>query len=153
MSFPSKSDLLTIGEIAKRTGLAVSAIRFYEEKGLIPATRAESGNRMFERSVVRRVSFITVCQKLGYTLNEITEQLGKLPSARTPTKKDWQRLAKSFSNDLQNRIQALQQLEKKLDGCIGCGCLSMNACELYNAGDLANKFGAGPRYLLGDKPV
>ena len=144
--------LLAIGAVADRTGVAVSAIRFYEEQGLVQSTRAASGHRRFERSTIRRVSFIRICQQLGYSLDEIRQQLEALPSARTPNEQDWQRLAESFRRDIDARMAGLAQLKEKLDGCIGCGCLSLQRCALYNAGDGAARLGQGPRYLLGDSP-
>lgn len=143
-------EILTIGEIAARTGLAVSAIRFYEDQGLITAQRSQAGHRQFERSVIRRVSFIRICQQLGYSLEAIRAQLSVLPEGRTPTEKDWQELAAGFSSEIETRIAGLEQLKAKLDGCIGCGCLSLQRCELYNADDEARRLGNGPRYLLGN---
>ena len=143
---------ISIGELAKRTGVRVSAIRFYADKKLIPSTRAESGHRFFPRHVVRRVSFILVAQSLGYSLGEIGELFERLPDSRTPTKRDWQSLSKSFVVDIDERINHLENLRSKLDGCIGCGCLSLKACHLYNPDDTAANFGTGARYLLGDTP-
>ena len=147
-----KSSTLAIGAVANRTGVAVSAIRFYEEQGLIEATRESSGHRRFERSTIRRISFIRICQQLGYSLEEIRTQLAALPQGRTPNEEDWQRLAMSFRRDIDARIDGLAQLKEKLDGCIGCGCLSLQRCALYNTGDIAARLGQGPRYLLGDSP-
>lgn len=141
---------LTIGAVAERTGLAVSAIRYYEDEGLIEATRAASGHRRFHRSVIRRVSFFRTCQRLGYSLDEIRVHLASLPAGRTPTEKDWQRLATSFQDDLDSRIDELQRLRNKLAGCIGCGCLSLTRCAIWNPGDAAAAHGPGPRWLLGD---
>ena len=143
---------LTIGAVSARTGDAVSAIRFYEERGLITSTRQTSGHRRFERSTIRRISFIRICQQLGYSLDEIKDQLDALPQSRTPTEKDWQLLAASFRHDIDQRIARLTQLKEKLDGCIGCGCLSLQRCALYNQDDKASGLGKGPRYLLGDSP-
>jgi len=142
---------LTIGQVAKRTGCNVSALRFYADEGLIPATRSTSGHRIFSRAVIRRVSFILIAQNLGYSLKQIRQVLSSLPDKRTPTKADWSRLSKGFSKELEKRIRHLQKLQSSLDGCIGCGCLSLQSCQLYNAQDKAAEFGAGPRYLLGDK--
>ena len=147
MSEKSKTHL-RIGQIASRTGLSVSAIRFYDDKGLIHSIRDAGGKRIFKRSTLRRVSFIMVSQELGYTLKEIASALKKLPESRTPNKKDWERLAKHFQKDLDERIQALELLKSKLASCIGCGCLSLKVCNLYNKGDKASLEGAGPRYLL-----
>lgn len=147
-----ESRTLAIGAVASRTGVAVSAIRFYEEQGLIEATRESSGHRRFERSTIRRISFIRICQQLGYALDEIRTQLNALPHGRTPNEQDWQRLAASFRSDIDARMAGLLQLKEKLDGCIGCGCLSLQRCALYNADDTAARLGQGPRYLLGDSP-
>lgn len=144
--------LLPIGEVASRTGVAVSAIRFYEEQGLVESTRTESGHRRFERSTIRRISFIRICQQLGYSLEAINDQLASLPQGRTPNENDWQRLAENFRTDIDERMAGLADLRAKLDGCIGCGCLSLQRCALYNPDDRAARLGAGPRYLLGDKP-
>lgn len=142
--------LLPIGAVARRTGLAVSAIRFYEEAGLIVAERSAAGHRRFARSTIRRVSFVLACQRLGYTLAEIGRQLADLPDGRTPTDDDWEHLATRFRADLDERIRGLTELRDQLDGCIGCGCLSLERCSIYNPGDAAAGLGAGPRYLLGD---
>ena len=136
--------------VAERTGLAVSAVRFYEQQGLIVAERAPSGHRRFPRSVIRRVSFVLACQRLGYSLAEIAEQLADLPDGRTPTDTDWVRLASRFRHDLDQRIAGLVDLRDRLDGCIGCGCLSLERCAIYNPADAAAELGTGPRYLLGD---
>ena len=148
----STNKLISIGELAKRTGMRVSAIRFYADKSLIPSIRADSGHRFFGRHVIRRVSFILVAQSLGYSLARISELLKDLPDARTPTKADWQLLSQSFAVDIDERINHLKNLKHKIDGCIGCGCLSLDACHLYNPDDLASQFGTGARYLLGDTP-
>ncbi len=142
-----KKDQLTIGQIAERADLAVSAVRFYEDEGLVRATRSEAGHRTFERGELRRITFISVCQSLGYTLAEIATALESLPAGRTPTEKDWQRLAVKFSADLDQRIKALVVLQEKLSGCIGCGCLSMTECELYNSDDQIRSQGPGARVL------
>jgi MerR family redox-sensitive transcriptional activator SoxR len=147
-----ESPTLAIGAVSSRTGVAVSAIRFYQEQGLIEATRESSGHRRFERSTIRRISFIRICQQLGYSLDEIGTQLDALPHGRTPNEQDWQRLAASFRSDIDARMAGLAQLKEKLDGCIGCGCLSLQRCALYNADDSAARLGQGPRYLLGDTP-
>lgn len=144
--------LVSIGVIATRTGLSVSAIRFYETSGLLFARRAAGGKRLFPRSAIRRVSFILISQQLGYSLEEIRQVLKKLPAERTPTKADWQRLSKVFSRDIDDRIDRLTRLRDSLTACIGCGCLSLKSCALYNPQDRASLSGNGPRYLLGDKP-
>ena len=141
-----------IGKVAKRTGVAVSAIRFYEDKGLITSERNTSGQRVFRASDIRRISFIIIAQKLGFTLKEIAAQLGKLPDGRTPNKKDWEKISLSFQQDIDARIEGLTQLRNKLSGCIGCGCLSLEVCQLYNSDDQAARKGSGPRYLMGDQP-
>lgn len=141
---------LSIGDVAKRTGTAVSAIRYYEDEGLIRAERNRAGQRRFLRSEIRRVSFILIAQELGFSLNQIRTQLDQLPDKRTPTKRDWGKMSKHFRSVLDQRITQLEDLRDKLDGCIGCGCLSLDACRLYNKDDRAAQKGDGPRYLLGD---
>ena len=141
---------MTIGAVADRTGLAVSAIRFYADHGLIPSERAPSGHRRFARSVIRRISFIRICQRLGYSLDEIETQLATLPAGRTPTESDWADLATQFGVDIDHRIAELTQLRDTLAGCIGCGCLSLTRCAIWNPEDGAAELGDGPRYLLGD---
>jgi len=145
-----KTETMTIGAVAERTGLAVSAVRFYADEGLIASERAASGHRRFSRSVIRRISFIRICQKLGYSLEEITRQLSTLPDGRTPNERDWARLAAGFSTDIDQRIAELTQLRDTLSGCIGCGCLSLRHCIIWNPEDGAAALGDGPRYLLGD---
>lgn len=137
------SALKTIGYVAKRTGASVSALRFYADEGLVPTVRAASGHRLFHRSSIRRIAFILISQKLGYTLEQIGAALATLPNGRTPTQADWGKLAKRFSQDIDARIQALEQLRVKLDGCIGCGCLSLEYCQLYNPDDAEAVKGAG----------
>ncbi len=144
--------LLAIGALAERTGIAVSAIRFYETKGLVASERAPSGHRRFRKSTIRRLSFILISQRLGYSLDEIKAQLDRLPNGRTPTEKDWNRMAEGFAIDIDERIAGLQRLRDKLDGCIGCGCLSMAKCHMWNPDDTAAAYGDGPRYLLGNGP-
>lgn len=143
---------LSIGQVAERTGLSVSAIRFYEERGLVAPLRNAGGQRRFLRSDIRRLSFVLIAQQLGFSLEEIVERLQGLPEGRTPTKRDWARISRSFRQILQERIDIMKRIQERLDGCIGCGCLSLANCALYNPGDQANRFGAGPRYLLGDLP-
>lgn len=144
--------LLSIGAVAERTGLAVSAIRYYESIGIISSDRASSGHRRFRRSTIRRLSFVMVCQRLGYSLDDIKDHLEALPEGRTPTEKDWTTMAASFAAELDRRMAELSQLREKLDGCIGCGCLSLERCAIYNTDDKAAALGDGPRYLLGDSP-
>lgn len=145
-----KDPFQTIGAIAKRTGTSVSAIRFYADEGIIPSIRNAGGHRLFHRSVIRRVSFILIAQNLGYSLTQIRAALDSLPDGRTPTKADWDKLSRSFSKDIDERIAQLQKLKESLSGCIGCGCLSLQRCRLYNPDDQIRKRGAGARYLLGD---
>lgn len=146
----SKNPLISIGALAERTGLAITAIRFYENEGLISSTRNASGHRRFMRSDIRRLSFIKICQSLGFSLKEIHDILANLPNNRTPHKRDWERLSKQFSVDIDKRIAGLQLLKANLNGCIGCGCLSMAKCRLFNPDDRAAQLGSGPRYLLGN---
>jgi MerR family redox-sensitive transcriptional activator SoxR len=147
-----QSVLVSIGFIAGRTGSTVSAVRFYADQNMIPSTRNQSGHRVFHRSVIRRVSFILIAQNLGYSLKQIAALLAKLPDRRTPTKRDWEILSQDFNLDLQKRIDALTKLQNTLSTCIGCGCLSLENCELYNASDQAFEYGSGARYLLGNEP-
>lgn len=144
---------LSIGEIAARTGLAVSAIRYYEEEGLIAPWRNAAGRRRFQRADIRRLSFVMIAQQFGFTLPQIRVELDRLPRHRAPTKVDWARISTTFRKDLDTRIARLQKLRDTLDGCIGCGCLSLEACALYNPKDRASARGTGPRYLLGDSPA
>lgn len=137
-----------IGKVAHRTGTSVSALRFYEEKGLITSGRDKGGRRVFPPSEIRRVSFIIVAQKLGFSLAEIKQTLAKLPNGRTPTKKDWEVLSRDFSHDIDKRINGLLRLKEKLSSCIGCGCLSLKVCALYNTDDKAAETGSGPQFLL-----
>jgi len=142
--------LLSGGAVAERTGDAVSAIRFYEDKELIESVRAEAGHRRFGGSVIRRLAFVMTSQKLGYTLDEIKRQLDRLPNGRTPTEGDWSRMATQFDDDIDARIAGLERLRDTLGGCIGCGCLSLQRCAMWNPDDGAAALGEGPRYLLGD---
>ena len=144
-----KNDLIPIGVLASRTGLAVSAIRFYEEKGLIQAMRTMGNQRRFLRSDIRRLSFILIAQKLGLGLSEIEVELAKLPQGRTPTQSDWQRISRSLRTEIDAKIQLLTRTRAKLEECIGCGCLSLTRCQLYNRNDRAGSAGPGPRYVLG----
>jgi len=145
------NSLLAIGAVADRTGLAISAIRFYEEVGLVSAERSDAGHRRFRRSAIRRLSFIRICQKLGYSLEEIQAQLDALPKGRTPTEGDWTKLAVGFRDEIDERIAGLEALRDRVDGCIGCGCLSLERCSIWNAEDNAAALGSGPRWLLGDQ--
>jgi MerR family redox-sensitive transcriptional activator SoxR len=145
-------DLLTIGEVAERTGLAPSALRFYETRGLIHAERSEGNQRRYHRDMLRRVSFIKVAQNVGLSLEDIAAALATLPDRRTPTKEDWARLSRSWGPVLDEQIAVLQRLRDKLDGCIGCGCLSLRSCHLYNPDDVAASHGPGPRWVLEEGP-
>ncbi|OCW59133.1 redox-sensitive transcriptional activator SoxR [Hoeflea olei] len=140
--------LLTIGEVAARTGLAVSAIRYYDDEGLVAARRSAGGKRMFLRSDIRRLSFILIAQQLGFSLEEIRAQLRQLPLERTPTKRDWEQISQGFRAHLDARIGMLERLRDRLNGCIGCGCLSLETCQLYNPDDRAAASGTGPRLVL-----
>lgn len=146
------NDGLSIGALATRTGLAVSAIRYYEAQGLIKPWRNPGGQRRFERSDLRRLSFVMIAQQFGFTLPEIRAELDRLPGGRTPTKADWARISAGFRDRLDEKIETLTRLRDNLDGCIGCGCLSLPNCALYNPTDRAAEKGAGPRYLMGDWP-
>lgn len=143
---------LSIGALADRTGLAVSAIRYYESQGLIAPWRNAGGQRRFERADIRRLSFVMIAQKFDFTLPEIRALLDQLPGGRTPTPNDWAAISEAFRDRLDARIETLQKLRDNLDGCIGCGCLSLPKCRLYNPEDRANTRGAGPRFLMGDIP-
>lgn len=142
------NDLLPIGDLARRTGLSVSAIRYYESKGLIEPHRTAGNQRRFFRSDIRRLSFILIAQRLGLSLGEIETQLARLPQGRTPTKKDWEAMSRAIRDQLDARIAELERARDNLDGCIGCGCLSLRACKLYNPDDRMATQGAGPRNVL-----
>jgi MerR family redox-sensitive transcriptional activator SoxR len=150
---PRQKTLFTVGEVARRTGVATSALRFYEDNGLIRSERNDAGHRRYHPDAIRRVSFVKVAQRIGLSLSEIQRALDSLPSARTPTRRDWALLAVAWRPMLDERIALLESMRDQLDGCIGCGCLSLDTCALYNPGDRAAGFGTGPRYLLGDEPV
>ena len=140
--------VISIGQMAERTGLAISAIRFYEAEGLVRPERSKAGQRRFLRADVRRLSFVLITQKLGFSIAEIRTMLASLPDKRTPTQTDWTRLSKKIRADLDQRIATLVKLRANLDGCIGCGCLSLAKCKLYNPGDSKAALGPGPRSLL-----
>ena len=145
----NKDDLIPIGSLARRTGVAVSAIRFYEEKGLLMSLRTRGNQRRFLRSDIRRVSFILIAQRLGLALAEIEEQLATLPEARTPTPRDWQKISHSMRSAIDEKIKLLTRTRAKLDECIGCGCLSLHKCQLYNRDDKMGAAGAvGPVLVL-----
>jgi MerR family transcriptional regulator, redox-sensitive transcriptional activator SoxR len=142
------AELLTIGEVSRRSGVAASALRFYEERGLIVSERSGSGHRRFPRPVLRRIAFIVFAQRVGLTLEEIGDELAKLPGDHAPTRRDWSRLSRGWSA----RIAELHRLQAGLTECIGCGCLSLDRCRLANPGDRASALGPGPRYWIGDRP-
>jgi MerR family redox-sensitive transcriptional activator SoxR len=142
----------TIGEVAGRGGVATSTLRFYEDRGLITSERTPAGHRRYAPDVLRRVAFIRVAQRVGLSLDEIGAALDRLPDGRTPTRRDWARLARAWQPVLDQRIELLRAMKEKLDGCIGCGCLSLDTCALYNPDDVAAERGTGPRWLLGDTP-
>lgn len=144
-------NLLTIGEIARRSGVPASALRFYEERGLIRSERADSGHRRFPRAVLRRIAFILFAQRVGLTLDEIGHELARLPPDGTPTGSDWSRLSRTWSDRIGQRIAELQRLQAGLTECIGCGCLSLHRCRLANPGDRAARLGPGPRYWIEDQ--
>lgn len=148
----TRSELLGIGEVSERTGVAASALRFYEDEGLIESTRSEGGQRRYEREVLRRIAFIRVAQRVGLSLDDIASALAMLPAGRTPNKRDWTRLAAAWKPRVDEQIALLEGLRDQLDSCIGCGCLSLRRCALYNPDDRAAVLGSGPRYLLGDEP-
>ena len=141
--------VLTIGEVSRRSGVASSALRFYEERGLIASERAGSGHRRFPRAVLRRIAFIVFAQRIGLTLEEIDGELAKLPADRIPTRRDWSRLSGEWMQRIDQRIGELERLKAGLTECIGCGCLSIDRCKLANPADRAGRAGAGPRYWLG----
>lgn len=147
----SPAPLLSIGELSRRTGMSVSAIRFYEARGLVTAIRTGGNQRRFARADMRRLSFALIAQQLGLTLSEISTELATLPQGRAPTRKDWQAVSRRIRGALDQRIEMLERTRDLLDGCIGCGCLSLGRCALYNPGDRAARAGAGPRFLMGDR--
>lgn len=140
---------ITIGQLAARTGVAVSAIRFYEDRGLLQALRTGGNQRRFLRSDIRRVSFILIAQKLGLALGEIEVRLAELPQGRAPTLSDWQQISRRMRLEIDQRINLLTRTRNQLDQCIGCGCLSLQKCQLYNKDDRLGAKGAGPRAILG----
>lgn len=144
---PRPSDELTIGEVAGRSGVAVSAIRFYESKGLIQSRRSEGNHRLYPRHVLRRIAVIKVAQRTGMSLDAIREALTGLPDCRMPTKEDWTRLSRAWKAELEDRIERLMRLRDQLDQCIGCGCLSISDCPLRNPDDRLGTEGPGPRLL------
>jgi MerR family transcriptional regulator, redox-sensitive transcriptional activator SoxR len=142
------NDAMTIGEVAARSGVATSALRFYEEQRLIQSQRNDAGHRRYSRSVIRRVAFIVFAQKIGLSLDDIRGELAKLPSNRVPERSDWAKLSAGWAKRIRSRIAELERLELGLTECIGCGCLSLDRCRLANPGDKAARRGAGPRYWM-----
>jgi MerR family redox-sensitive transcriptional activator SoxR len=140
--------LLTIGELSARSGVAPSALRFYEDRGLIRSTRTSGNQRRYDRGELRRVSFIRISQQVGVSLEQVAEALAELPDGRTPTKADWARLSAHWRAELSERITMLEKLRDDLDDCIGCGCLSLKSCRIYNPDDMLAADGPGPRKLL-----
>ncbi len=145
--------LMTIGEVSRRSGVAASALRFYEQRGLIESERAGSGHRRYPRRVLRRIAFIVFAQRVGLTLEEIGGELAQLPTDRVPSRSDWERLTGTWSERIGERIAELERLRSGLTECIGCGCLSLDRCRLANPGDRAAAAGAGARFWMGDRPV
>jgi len=145
------SQLMTIGEVAKRSGVATSALRYYDELGLISSERAGSGHRRYPRPVLRRIAFIVFAQRVGLSLEEIAGELSSLPPDRAPNRRDWSRLSSTWTTRIDDRIAELERLKHGLTECIGCGCLSLDHCKLANPDDKAGRRGPGPRYWLGDK--
>jgi MerR family redox-sensitive transcriptional activator SoxR len=143
---------LSIGEVSGRSGVAPSALRFYERQGLIEAARSEGNQRRYDRAVLRRIAFIQAGRAAGVTLADIRTALAGLPTRRTPSRKDWERLSNKWRNDLDARIETLQALRDRLTTCIGCGCLSIDQCDLLNPDDEAAEGGAGAHFLRTDSP-
>ena len=140
--------VLTIGQLAERAGVATSAIRFYEEKGLVHSTRTTGNQRRYPQSTLRRVAFVRAAQRVGLTLEEVAEALSTLPEGRTPTKADWHRISREWKPRLEEQIRRIRLLEQRLDSCIGCGCLSLKSCSLMNPGDVAGELGGKGAVLL-----
>ena len=147
------ADLLTIGEVSQRSGVASSALRFYEQRGLIASERAGSGHRRYPRSVLRRIAFIVFAQRVGLSLDEIQAELARLPRDRSPTRRDWARLSSQWTARIDRQLAELQRLRAGLSECIGCGCLSLDRCQLANPGDRVANLGPGPRFWIGDPPA
>ncbi|BFO54707.1 redox-sensitive transcriptional activator SoxR [Acidovorax sacchari] len=152
MKTSAPDPLVTIGWIAQRSGIATSALRFYESRGLIESVRVDSGHRRYPRSVLRRVAFIVFAQKIGLSLDEVAAELAGLPKDRVPVGEDWKRLSRQWKQRVAQQIAKLRALDIGLDECIGCGCLSMRKCQLANPGDRSGLNGPGPRRWLGDAP-
>lgn len=146
-----RDEYLTIGELAERSGVATSALRFYETKGLISSERTDGNQRRYLRATLRRVALIRAGQRVGISLADIGDALSTLPHERIPTKKDWERLSRSWRTRLDAQIAELIALREDLTGCIGCGCLSLRSCAMLNPGDAAADLGSGPQYLFDDR--
>ncbi|MGW1176103.1 redox-sensitive transcriptional activator SoxR [Kitasatospora sp. NPDC002543] len=149
---PHHSDLLTIGQLAHRSGLAASALRYYEDLGLIHATRTSGGQRRYTRGTLRRLAFVRAAQRVGLSLDEAKVALDRLPERPAPSGTEWDKVAESWQGRIDEQIAELERLKAKLAGCIGCGCLSLSRCALYNAADRAGEAGPGARYLLTRDP-
>jgi MerR family transcriptional regulator, redox-sensitive transcriptional activator SoxR len=145
------TDLMTIADVARRSGVAASALRFYEQRGLIASNRTGAGHRRFPRAVLRRIAFIVFAQKVGLSLDEIAEELSKLPPNRVPERADWAKLSGRWTRRVDERIAELERLKAGLTQCIGCGCLSLGQCRLANPEDRASRGGPGPRYWIGSE--
>jgi MerR family redox-sensitive transcriptional activator SoxR len=142
------NEAMTIGEVAKRSGVATSALRYYEDQGLIHSERTDSGHRRYPRAVIRRVAFIVFAQKIGLSLEEVRRELAKLPKNHVPERSDWAKLSGRWSSRIRERIAELERLEAGLTECIGCGCLSLDRCQFANPGDRAGRRGPGPRFWM-----
>ena len=149
---PALPNRLTIGQMASRSGVQTSALRYYESRGLISSDRTVGGQRRYVRETLRRIAVIRAAQIVGLTLEEIRRALNELPQARTPNRQDWERLSQMWRGSLDDRVAELEALRDRLSGCIGCGCLSLENCSLFNPGDQAADAGAGAQYLLEDTP-
>jgi MerR family redox-sensitive transcriptional activator SoxR len=147
------ADLLTISEVSRRSGVAASALRFYDERGLIKSERAGSGHRRYPRAALRRIAFVVFAQRMGLTLEEIAAELAKLPANRVPERADWAKISASWTRRIDERIAELERLRAGLTRCIGCGCLSLQDCQYANPCDRASRFGPGPRYWIGEKRI
>ena len=151
MASPASQSLLAISDVARRSGVAASALRFYEDRGLIASERTGTGHRRYRRAVLRRIAFIVFAQRIGLTLEEIAGELAKLPRESVPTGRDWSRLSGTWTARIDERIAELERLKVGLTACIGCGCLSLDRCRLANPGDRAARLGPGPRFWVGDR--
>jgi MerR family redox-sensitive transcriptional activator SoxR len=145
------SELMTIAEVSRRSGVAASALRYYEDRGLIASERAGSGHRRYRRPVLRRIAFVVFAQRVGLTLEDIGAELAKLPGDHVPTRRDWSRLSSTWTSRIDQRIAELERLRLGLTDCIACGCLSLDRCKLANPDDRASRHGPGPRYWIGDR--